>query len=164
MHGPFCHKTWSVLSLTWSVLSCGGPFCPWSVLSMVRYVPNSAKTWYRPHGNFHTMASKFRTLPHSRYIPPGYTYLFLSALVSVNYQNIFTLCLVMSYLCQRNVSSTSKLYTMDQFSTSNYTMCAAVTLDHHSRVLTWCQSPIREFFLLNIPSLLHTANSPSILQ
>ena len=41
MHGPFCHKMWSVLSLTRSVLSCGGPFCPWSVLSMVRYVPNS---------------------------------------------------------------------------------------------------------------------------
>ena len=34
--GPFCLKTWSVLSLTWSVLSW-----PWSVLSMVRYVPNS---------------------------------------------------------------------------------------------------------------------------
>ena len=43
MHGPFCHKTWSVLSLTGSVLSCGGPFCPWSVLSMVRYVPNSSE-------------------------------------------------------------------------------------------------------------------------
>ena len=42
MHSPFCHKMWSVLSLTWSVLSCGGPFCPWSVLSMVRYVPNSS--------------------------------------------------------------------------------------------------------------------------
>ena len=41
MHDPFCHKAWSVLSLTWSVLSCGGPICPWSVLSMVRYVPNS---------------------------------------------------------------------------------------------------------------------------
>ena len=41
MHGPFCHKTWSVLSLMWSILSCGGLFCPWSVLSMVRYVPNS---------------------------------------------------------------------------------------------------------------------------
>ena len=39
--GPFCPKTWSVLSLTWVVLSCRGPFCPWSVLSMVRYVPNS---------------------------------------------------------------------------------------------------------------------------
>ena len=39
--GPFCPKTWSVLSLTWAVLSCRGPFCPWSVLSMVRYVPNS---------------------------------------------------------------------------------------------------------------------------
>ena len=39
--GPFCLKTWSVLSLTWSVLSWRGPFCPWSVLSMVRYVPNS---------------------------------------------------------------------------------------------------------------------------
>ena len=41
MHGPFRLITWSVLSLTWSVLSCRGPFCPWSVLSMVRYVPNS---------------------------------------------------------------------------------------------------------------------------
>ena len=41
MHSPFCHETRSVLSSTWSVLSCGGPFCPWSVLSMVRYVPNS---------------------------------------------------------------------------------------------------------------------------
>ena len=39
--GPFRLKTWSVLSLAWSVLSCRGPFCPWSVLSMVRYVPNS---------------------------------------------------------------------------------------------------------------------------
>ena len=36
MHGPFCHKTWSVLSLTWSVLSCGGLFCPWSVMSLIR--------------------------------------------------------------------------------------------------------------------------------
>ena len=34
--GPFCLKTWSVLS-------CRGPFCPWSVLSMVRYV-HSEKT------------------------------------------------------------------------------------------------------------------------
>ena len=40
--GPFCPKTWSVLSFTWSVLSCHGPFCPWSVLSMVRFVPNSS--------------------------------------------------------------------------------------------------------------------------
>ena len=31
--GPFCPKTWSVLSITWSVLSW-----PWSVLSVVRFV------------------------------------------------------------------------------------------------------------------------------
>ena len=40
--GPFCLKTWSVLSWPWSVLSWRGPFCPWSVLSMVRFVPNSS--------------------------------------------------------------------------------------------------------------------------
>ena len=51
--GPF-------LSLTWSVLSCGGPFCPWSVLSMVRYVPNSI--FFSTDGNFSADSEYSRVL------------------------------------------------------------------------------------------------------
>ena len=80
MHGPFCHKTWSVLSLTWSVLSCGGPFCPWSVLSMVRYVHNSVQPWVRfvePVEIIDTKLCLFRvnSFPRIR----RYMYLFFSA-------------------------------------------------------------------------------------
>ena len=67
--GPFCPKTWSVLSLTWTlrfVLNKRAPFCPWSVLSMVLMSLIPSKTLserkHKIHVLFHSIMTSISSL------------------------------------------------------------------------------------------------------
>ena len=66
------------------------------------------------------------------------------------------LCLIMFYLCQRNVSSTSVYIQWITFlHLLHHTNITADRLYYYSRGSASCQSSIREFFLLNILSILY---------